>query len=61
MTLPVTPPESSRPRRRFIREGSLLEWAFILALIFIIVIGVIFIYNEGPWTSQLSSLSSPLP
>jgi hypothetical protein len=59
MTLPIPPSEPSRPQRRFIHEGSLLEWGLILALIFVIVIGAIFLYNEGPWLNPLSNLGSP--
>jgi hypothetical protein len=50
-----------RPPRRFIHEGSLLEWLGILGFIFLLCLIVIVFYNENPWANHLSSLGSPLP
>ena len=50
-----------RPHRRFIHEGSMLEWFCILGLIFLLCLAAIVFYYENPWVNHLSSLGSPLP
>jgi hypothetical protein len=55
------PDLNTHPHRRFIHEGSLLEWFCILGFIFLLCLVVIIFYNENPWADHLSSLGSPLP